>query len=315
MRNKEFYDLMKSNLDAIAKPLDSLGDFEETIARMGAVLKDEAVNIDRAALIVFCSDNGIIEEGVSQSKEDVTYRVASLLGKRQSSVCHMAKNAGVDVFPVNLGVKQTQKIPGVDGCLYISPGTKNFLREPAMNEAQCKLAMEAGASYIEGLVNKGYTCFLLGEMGIGNTTTSTAVIYGLLGENLSKICGRGAGLSDKGLKKKKAVIKEAYEKYDLQNRTPLEILTCVGGYDIAAMVGAILKASQLSYPVILDGLITAAAALIATKIDKNSLDILFASHKGKERGVERVFSQLNLKPVIDANLALGEGTGAVLFYN
>lgn len=315
MIGQDYYEKVKLNWDSLLKPLDALGDFEEVICRLGAIQKNDNVELFPSALLVFCSDNGIIAEKVAQSDEKVTEDVTVLLGQHKSSVCHMAKDVGVDVFPVNLGVKNTNRIDGVNNDYYISPGTLNFAVEPAMSKSQFDLAFKCGADMVYELQAKGYKNILLGEMGIGNTTTSTAVIAAALGIEPATICGRGSGLSTEGLNNKIDIIRKSISKYELFKADIYTILRTVGGYDIVAMVGTICKAYELSVPIILDGLITAAAAVCAFIINPEIKDILFFSHKGKEQGIMVVADYIGVKPLIDGNLALGEGTGAVMYLN
>jgi len=315
MLNNEMYLKIKKNWDNLAKPLDALGVFEDILSRMGAVLSDQSIDISPAALVVFIADNGIIAQGVSQSGVEVTSNVAKALGKGKSSVCHMARQAGVDVFPVNIGMKEVFTDIGVDNSYCVSKGTRDFSIEAAMTTDETMRAIDAGKSIAVNLKEKGYRTFILGEMGIGNTTTSTAVISALMGIDAADICGRGAGLSDKGLDRKITIINQAINKYNLYKADPLTVLSTVGGFDIAAMVGIIEKAYEIGIPVILDGLITAAAALVATGIQEKLSDVLIFSHKGREKGIEIVAKKMGMVPVIDGNMALGEGTGGVMFYS
>lgn len=312
--NEAIYKKIKSNLDALSKPLDGLGDFEEIIARMGGIMQDEKVDINNAAVLVFISDNGIIREGVSQSDESVTESVAKMLGKRQTSVCFMAKKAGISVYPYNIGMKNRLEIDGVSNKYYISPSTHDFLEREAMSDEQMRSAIDAGKEITRELFDRGNKVVLLGEMGIGNTTTSTAVIASILKLSPEEITGKGAGLSDEGLIRKIEVIRGGISKYKLYEKAPLEVLKSVGGYDIAAMLGVIEAAYEIGIPVILDGLITVAAALVAVSINEDYKEVLFFSHEGKEKGIKQVASALNMKPIIRANMALGEGTGAVMYY-
>ncbi len=321
MINEAYYRRIRDRFDSLAKPLDSLGDYEEVLSRMGAILKDETIDISRAALLILISDNGIIEEGVSQSSYDVTRNVALSMGRRRSSACLMAREAGVDVFPFNVGMKEAdsleegvEEIPGVDNRYYIHGGSRSFLREPALSEEEVNLAISYGRAIVRECKKQAYQALLLGEMGIGNTTTSTAVICSLLQRRPEDICGRGAGLSDAGLKRKIEVIDEAIHKYGLYEASPEEVLRTVGGYDIAVMTGIILAAIEEEIPVILDGLITASAALLASRMDERAAGIFFFSHKGREEGISCVADSLDQKILLGGNLALGEGSGAVMYY-
>lgn len=310
--NKEIHRIIKQNWDNIIKPIDSLGDFEDLVADLGAVLEDERAEIFPSTLITFCADNGVILEGVSQSDESVTYTVAKSFANRNSCVCLMAEEAGIDIYPVNVGMKMDIDLPGIKVDV-VKKGTNNFYKEPAMSILEMNEAMDVGARALKTVIGDGAKTVLLGEMGIGNTTTSAAVIASLLGIKAEEICGRGAGLNDAGFALKKKVIDESIAKYDLYNADAKRVLCCVGGFDICAMVGVMLEAVKLSVPIILDGLITAAAALAAEKINPEVLDYIFFSHEGKEKGVVRVSEYLGKKTYVKGNLALGEGSGAVAF--
>lgn len=303
---------IKNNWDNLLKPLDSLGDFETMLARMGAVLKDEAVGFEPACLLVYVADNGIIAEGVAQSDESVTLSVTEAMGRDESSVCHMTEAAGVDMLVANIGLKNAVEIDGVDCSHYVAAATKNFAHEPAMSEEEYEKALDAGRYYANLAHSHGYKTLILGEMGIGNTTTSTAVIAAVLGCRVKDICGRGAGLSDAGLERKCQVIEDALTKYNLMEADVKSVLMRVGGFDIVAMAGTILEAERLGMPVVLDGLITAAAALAAVRLSRTASDVIFFSHKGREKGITMVADALGMKPLIEANLALGEGSGGVM---
>ncbi len=312
MIDKNLQTVIKNNWDNLLKPLDALGDFEELTCRMGALLEDESIGFEPALLLIYGADNGIIAEGVAQSDASVTLSVLEAMGRDESSVCYMFQEAGVDMLVANIGARNAIHIQGVDHSHYLAAGSRNFAVEPAMTVEEYEAALEAGRYYARLAYDKGYRTLILGEMGIGNTTTSTAVIAALLDCPVEDICGRGAGLTDAGLERKCQVITEAIARYELIGAEADTILRTVGGFDIVAMAGSILEAVDLGLPVILDGLITAAAALAAFRLNSEARDVVFFSHKGRERGVALVAKALDMKPVIDADLALGEGSGGVM---
>lgn len=312
MSYETFYNRIKSNWDELAKPIDGLGEFERVLSQIGAVQRDTDIKLSPAALLIFIADNGIIEEGVSQSNSDVTFEVAKALGKGMSTVSHMAKTSGMDVFPVNVGIKKTDQIDGVVNNS-VTNGTNNFAKCAAMTKEQMNEAIDAGRRQIRELKNKGYKIVSLGEMGIGNTTTSAAVLAGLKKLRGEDVCSRGAGLSDEGLKKKISVINDAIIKYNLHSQEVYEILQSVGGLDIAALTGAILEAYELNLPIISDGFITGVAALIAYRLNERVKENIIFSHSGRENGMKYIFEEINSKPVITADMALGEGTGTCIF--
>lgn len=311
--DKGIYDAVKSSWDSVAKPLDSLGVFEQVICRIGAIQRTAKPRIKNRVILVFCSDNGVVAEGVSQSGQEVTLAVARSMGKNRSSVGRMGKTCGVDVICADVGINSMEKIPGVRD-LKVACGTKDFAVESAMSEEEAVRALNAGFQLAYECKEKGIDIIGIGEMGIGNTTTSTAVVASLLNMNAAEITGRGAGLSDSGLDRKIAVINSAIEKYDLYRATPFEVLRHVGGFDIAAMAGAIAGAACEYIPVVLDGAISMAAALLAERLFPGSKDYLIASHISREPLAGTVIDELALRGIIDADMALGEGSGAVMLF-
>ena len=259
---------------------------------------------------MFLSDNGIVEEGVSQSGSCVTHSVAEAMAEGRSTVCVMAGEAGTKVFPVDIGMKGDP----VDGITYrrIRSGTGNFLKEPAMTMDEVNAAIEAGCDLIRQLKEEGNSIILLGEMGIGNTTTATALSCALLSLDPFEVTGHGAGLDDAGLLHKCRVIGEALDRYVYDSMDTLRILSLFGGFDIAAMTGAIKAGAELHVPIVLDGLITLTAALIAERLYKGSSRVCIASHTPREAAGREIMKELDLRAPVDADLALGEGTGAVL---
>ncbi|WP_026652265.1 nicotinate-nucleotide--dimethylbenzimidazole phosphoribosyltransferase [Butyrivibrio proteoclasticus] len=314
--NTEVYTACKKNFDSIAKPIDGLGDFEDLICRLGAIYENERFAIDKRCAVIMCADNGIIEEGVSQCGKEVTLSVAKALSAGISSASTLGKSAGVDIVPVDIGIDSDEIIPGLRGHK-ISKGTRNFFKEKAMTRQQALDAIETGINLVNELTSKGYRIIITGEMGIGNTTTSAAVLSALLTEDSDQLTGRGAGLSDEGLSRKKEVIKKALSMYDFQKITEpkekaLAVLESVGGLDIAGLVGVFIGCAICHVPAVLDGVISASAAVIAGELVPGCRDYMIASHLGREAGNEKALNYLGLKPYILGNMALGEGTGAIM---
>lgn len=305
------YERVLKNWDAIAKPLDGMGRFETVTARIGAILGTDQMDISRKAVIIMCADNGIVAEKISQSGQEVTTAVVRQMAKKTSSVGKMAALIGADTIPVDIGMQETERIPGVLD-RKVRCGTRNFRVEPAMTEAEAVWAIRTGIEMVSDCRRKGYRILATGEMGIGNTTTSSAVAAALLNCDAGDVTGRGAGLSDERLLHKKQVIREAIEKYGLYGADPLYVLQTVGGLDIAGLAGVCMGGGLFHIPIVLDGVISMTAALLAEKICPGTAAYLIASHKGKEPAVERLTEALQLQPVIDAGMALGEGTGAVM---
>lgn len=305
---------VKQNWDRVAKPLDGLGAFEGIIARIGAILGTEDIDITKKAVIVMCADNGIVAEGVSQSGQEVTAAVTENLGKNNTSVCKMAKAAGADIIAVDIGVNTDKIFPGVTN-KKIRKGTNDFLIEPAMSGQEALQAIQTGMELVKECKDAGYTLLGTGEMGIGNTTTSAAMAAALLDVSPETVSGRGAGLSDAGLVKKRQVIAEALKKYQLKSTEPMQILCSVGGLDIAGLCGVFLGGAKYHIPIVIDGVISAVAALTAERLSPGTKEYMIPSHRGKEPAAELLMKELGLHPVIDAGLALGEGTGAVMMFS
>lgn len=299
--------------DGIAKPLNGLGKFEQMIAKIAGIQETEAVHLERKAVVVFCSDNGVVAEGVTQTDSSVTAVVTENFAKGIASVNRMAAVAGADVFPVDMGVAGEIRCPGVKDCK-IAYGTKNLRREPAMTVLEALEGIHTGIRLAEELKDAGYDLFAVGEMGIGNTTTSSAIASVLLHLPVDQVTGRGAGLSAEGLKKKQQVIEEAISLHKPDADNPLEVLSALGGFDIAGMVGFMLGGAIYRIPVVLDGMIAAVSALLAKKICPQVMDYLIASHMGKEPVCRIAMRELGLEPVIMGEMALGEGTGAVMLF-
>lgn len=305
---------IQANWDRVAKPLDGLGEFEGLLARIGAILGDPSIDIHKKAVIAMCADNGIVEEGVSQSGQEVTAVVTEFMGKNETSVGKMARFTGADVIPVDIGIAGDQVWAGVRSCK-VRKGTRNFAKEPAMTLDELDQAVETGIRLVKECKENGYRLIGTGEMGIGNTTTSSAVAAALLGCEVSEITGRGAGLSDAGLSRKKQVIQDALVKYQFDKEDTVRILRTVGGLDIAGLCGVYIGGARYHIPVVMDGVISAVAALAAERLCPGAKQYMIPSHKSKEPAAERIMKELSVKPVIDAGLALGEGTGAVMMFS
>lgn len=301
------------NFDHIAKPIDGLGKFEALIAQIGAIQEMETIDISKKGVIIMCADNGIVAEGISQSGQEVTLAVVKSMSQKKSSVGKMAEAVGADTIPVDIGVNSTEKVSGVLD-RKICHGTKNFKNEPAMTEKEAVKAICTGIELVADCKEKGYKILATGEMGIGNTTTSSAVAAALLDCEVAEVTGRGAGLSDEKLEHKQKIIAEALEKYKLREADALQILETVGGLDIAGLAGVCIGGAMYHIPIVLDGVISMVAALLAERIMPGTKEYLLPSHKGKEPALKKLAEELGVAPVIDADMALGEGTGAVMMF-
>ena len=303
-------DTARVRWDAVAHPLHSLGLLEDAIVKIAGAQGTDQVDLSKKAVVAMCADNGVVAEGVSQSGQDVTAVVANHMGTGTSSVCRMAKVAGARVVPVDVGVA----VPVTEGCILqrcVRRGTRNLAVEPAMTEAECFQAILTGVEVVKDLKAEGYTLLATGEMGIGNTTTSVALVSVLLGRDPDEVTGRGAGLSSEGLRRKVDAIRRGIAVNRPDPQDPVDTLRKVGGLDIAGLVGVFLGGALYHVPVLIDGLISSVAALVAARLCPAALDYMLASHASNEPAGRLVLEALGLKPVICAQMCLGEGTGAV----
>ena len=293
----------------IAKPLFSLGKLEDAVIQMAGIKETPDYELKKKALVIMCADNGIVEEGVTQTGQEVTAVVADNFTKSSTSVCAMSKVAGVDLFPVDIGM--AVDVPSVTVKEEkVAYGTRNFSKEPAMTREEVWQAIEIGIRKVEQLKEQGYEIIATGEMGIGNTTTSSAVASVLLSVAPEQVTGRGAGLSSAGLEKKISVIKDAIANYQPDKEDPVDVLSKVGGLDIAGLTGVFLGGALYRVPVI-DGFISSVAALCAARMVPVSKSYFLPSHVSKEPAGAMLLEALELSPLLTCNMSLGEGTGAV----
>lgn len=317
--DKAIYDKIQKNFDSIAKPIDGLGDFEKIICKIGACIRDEKVDISNKALVIMCSDNGVVVNGVSQTDKSVTKAVAALMGENKSSVCIMAKNLGLNIKVVDIGIDTDEKLYNLID-KKVAKGTKDILVDNAMSEEECMQAINAGIDIVKQCKEEGVKIIATGEMGIGNTTTSTACLAALTAVKVDKIVGRGAGLTDEAFSLKQAVIEGALRFHDYGIRKANDFLSAfdalkdLGGFDIAGLTGVFIGGAIYHIPVVIDGVISAVAALFAERLVNGSSSYMIPSHSGREQGTLIALNELSLKPFINGNMALGEGTGAIMIY-
>lgn len=293
----------------LAKPLGSLGELEEAVIRMAGILESAEVSLKKRTLLVLCADNGVAAQGVCQSDASVTAAVAAALGAGTSTVNYMAEDARCAVRPVDIGMAAHAPFPGVEDRA-VRPGTADITAGPAMTEEECILAVETGIDLVRREKEAGTDILLAGEMGIGNTTTSCAVTSALLHGAPAELAGRGAGLSDEGLRRKIAAIHTALLVNRPDASDPIDVLRKVGGLDLAGLCGLCLGGAYYRLPVLLDGFITCAAALCAVRLCPAASDALLASHVSAEPAARLLLEALGLKAPISAGLRLGEGGGA-----
>lgn len=297
--------------NTLAKPLGSLGMLENAVVKVAALTGDANVRLDRRTLLVLCADNGVVARGVTQTDASVTLAVARALSEGTSTVNYQANPAGCRVIPVDMGMLPHPPVEGlIDRC--IRPGTADMTEEPAMTREECIAAIEAGIRLAEEQKQAGTQLILAGEMGIGNTTTSAAVAAVLLGSPAAELVGRGAGLSDEGLLRKRRAVETAIARNCPDRDDPIDVLAKVGGLDLAGLCGLCIGGAYHRIPVLLDGLITTVAALCAVRLCPAVRDALLASHTSAEPAARGVMEELGLEAPIQAGFRLGEGSGGVM---
>ncbi len=297
------------NWGKIAKPLGSLGLLEAQVSRIAGIIGSPDVRLDNRAVVVMCADNGVVAEGVTQTDSSVTAIVAGAIAGGTSNINVMAAKFGAEVIGIDVGMNSD--VPGMLS-RKTAYGTGNIACGAAMSVSQAEAAVCAGMDAVGELVSRGVQIVVTGEMGIGNTTTAAALASVLLGRPADEMTGRGAGLSTEGLLRKKAAIKRAIEINKPDPAKPIELLAKLGGFDIAGMAGLFLGGAVYHVPVVIDGVISAAAAVLAAEIAPDCAGYMLPSHVSEEPAGQALLKRLKLSAPINAGLRLGEGTGGVL---
>jgi len=294
----------------VAKPLGSLGLLETALEDIAALTECAEVCLTPRTLLLLCADNGVVRQGVAQTDHTVTATVARNAAAGNSSVCKMAAVAGCRVVTVDMGMMD---FPSTANILdrRIGNGTGDITQGPAMSREQAERAVFAGVDLVREQKEQGVRLLATGEMGIGNTTTSSAVASVLLGRPPKELTGRGSGLSDEGLRRKIWAVETAIDTNRPDADDPLDVLAKVGGFDLAGMCGIFLGGALYRVPVLMDGLISTVAALCAVRLCPDARKALLASHVSAEPAGRQVLAALGKKPLITAEMRLGEGTGAV----
>ncbi|MEM7516593.1 MAG: nicotinate-nucleotide--dimethylbenzimidazole phosphoribosyltransferase, partial [Planctomycetota bacterium] len=306
----EVRDRAEERLDALTKPKGSLGRLEELALQLCAVQGTEFPRVDRRVLLLFAGDHGVAEEGVSAYRTEITARMVYQFVAGGAAVNALARRTGLPLRIIDVGVDHDfESAKGVRHAK-VRRGTRNMRRESAMTESETRAALEAGAAAVRAEDNLEVVA--LGEMGIANTTPAAALICALLELDPTEVVGRGTGVGEKTLQTKRDVVRDALALHAATSTEPLELLARLGGYEIAALVGAILEAASRRVLVVLDGFIVGAAALVAHRLRPEVLPHLVAGHVGGELGHRVVLESLGLHPLLDLDLRLGEGSGAVM---
>ncbi|MDE5792572.1 MAG: nicotinate-nucleotide--dimethylbenzimidazole phosphoribosyltransferase [Oscillospiraceae bacterium] len=301
----------RAHWDNLAKPLRSLGRLEDMLIQLAGITGSAKFSGMKKAVLIFCADNGIVEEHVTQTGREVTASVTRNFTKGIATVNALAKICDADVFPIDIGIAEDLNCSGLD-IRKIAYGTKNFLKESAMTLEQCEQAIITGINLVHEKKNQGYHLIITGEMGIANTTTSSAILSVLEEVNPELVTGRGAGLTSEGLKHKIEVIKKAINLYKPDKNNVLDVMAKLGGFDICGMTGAFLGGAIYHVPVMIDGFISAVSANCAVKLAPACKNYIYASHCSAEPAGKLALDAIGLKAYFDCNMCLGEGTGAVI---
>jgi len=311
----------KQRWDNIAKPIDSLGLLEDYVVELCRMAGDaRPYDLKKRALIILCGDHGVVSEGVTQTGSEVTRVVSENFARGSSTVNYMAKAAGVDVYTVDMGM-DTPPYPQKDleqGSVVdrkVARGAGNIFTGSAMTREQCLKALDIGIQMVKELKEKGYPIIATGEMGIGNTTPTSALAGIFLNLSAEQVTGKGAGLSPSGLDRKCKVVQTVLDRIRQKNlQDPTDILAEAGGYEIAGMAGVFLGGVKEHIPIVIDGAISAVAALTAFQIDDRVADYVIASHEPEETAGKLALQALSAKAIIHGRMCLGEGTGAVMVF-
>ncbi len=296
-----------------ARPAGSLGVLESLSARLAGIAGTIDVKLDKKIIVTCAGDHGVVEEGVSLFPQEVTSQMVYNFVNGGASISVLAKHAGAEVVVADLGVNFDFEPELPVFHKKIGKGTNNFFKGPAMSREDAVAAIEAGISIVDELVQKEPIDMLgTGDMGIGNTTPSTAIIAAFSGIPVEELTGRGTGIDDVALKNKINVIKKALEINKPDASDAIDVLSKVGGFEIGGLAGLVLGAAKHGIPVVCDGLISTAGALIACEIAPAAKKYLFSSHRSVETGHRFMHERLGLEPLIDLEFRLGEGTGAAI---
>lgn len=336
----EFAEKAQKRLDNLTKPQGSLGRLEEFAKRIVAITENTMPVLDKKVIFTFAGDHGVAEEGVSAFPKEVTKQMVFNFLNGGAGINVLARHAGADVVVIDIGVdynftkagdspdstaslrftRKSWNSPlavkdGVGG-LFISKkvvmGTKNIRKGPAMTRQEAEQCIGVGIELVAEYAQKGYGIFGTGDMGIGNTTPSSAIAAVLTGKPVSEVTGRGTGISDDALKNKIKVIEGAISLNRPNPSDPVDVLAKVGGTEIGGIAGLIIGAATNRIPIVIDGFISTAGALIAYCIEPKTKDYMFAAHNSVEIGHRAMLEKIGLQPILDLNLRLGEGTGAAL---
>lgn len=304
---------MQNRLDAKIKPLRSLGVLEDIAQQMAGILRTSKPEIKGKAVLLMAGDHGVVAEGVSAAPQEITAQMFYSYLSGGAGINVLARHGGAEVICTDVGMAPLLDPPELM-VNRVKNGTENMANGPAMTRDEALRALLTGAQVAAKAVESGVNLLATGEVGIGNTTPSAALVSVFTGHLVEEVTGSGTGVKDEALKHKQDVIKRAIEVNQPDPAAPLDTLAKIGGLEIAALTGAILEAAYLNVPIILDGIISTAAALVAARLAPLSVLYMISSHSSEEIGHNVALKQLELKPKLNFNMRLGEGTGAALMF-
>lgn len=302
----------RARQDTLTKPSGSLGRLEELSIQLAGIQAKPLPSIKQKVIITMAGDHGVVAEKVGNWPQEVTAQMVYNFLGGGAGINVIARQVGARVIVVDMGVATELKPHPQLLSRKIAPGTRNIAQGPAMTEEQATKAIEAGIEIATAEIDKGLDILGTGDMGIGNTTPSAAICVVMAGKSAEEATGRGTGIADKQLAHKIEIVKRAIEVNHPDSEKPLDVLAKVGGFEIAGLAGVMLAAAAHRIPVVIDGFISGAAALIATAISPALKDYLIAAHVSAESGHRHLLKHLGLKPLLDLDMRLGEGTGAAL---
>jgi nicotinate-nucleotide--dimethylbenzimidazole phosphoribosyltransferase len=310
--NEEWYEVAQKHLDNLTKPPGSLGRLEEFARRLVAITENKKPVLDKKAIFTFAGDHGIVAEGVSAYPKEVTPQMVFNFLRGGAGINVLARHAGSEIVVIDIGVDHD--FGEVEGLMHMKvvKGTGNFAKGPAMTRDEAVKCIESGIELAKGYAKKGYKIFGTGDMGIGNTTPSSAIASVITRTPVSEVTGKGTGISDEALLRKIRVIEDAIRLNNPDPGDAVDVLSKVGGAEIGGIAGLILGAASSRIPVVVDGFISTAGALIAYTVQPAVKDYIFAAHNSVERGHRVMLEKMGLTPILDLGLRLGEGTGAAL---
>ena len=304
---------LQNKIDQKTKPLGSLGQLEALALQIGLCQNSLNPSLNKPCILIFAGDHGIVEAGVSAYPQTVTAQMVANFLSGGAAISVFAKQHDIELLIVDAGVNAELNSQPKLIKAKIGKGTRNFLTHPAMSAEECTKAIQAGAELVLQQHKNGCNCIGFGEMGIGNTSSAAVLMHRLTGLSLVRCVGRGTGLNDQQLQNKVTVLQRALNKHK-DATEPLSVLATFGGFEIAMMVGAYLKAAELGMLILVDGFIAGTALLIGYKLHPQVLDYCVFSHISSEQGHQALLSQFNAKPLLNLELRLGEGSGIALAY-